>query len=380
MKHRILIVDDDVRLLAGMRRNFARKYHLLTAEGPFEGLDILRNDRDITVIVSDQMMPGMTGVNFLLHAREIARDAVRVMLTGCADQQTAIDAIHAGNIFRFMTKPISHDIFCDVIDSAIAQYHVNMNERLLLETTVNSCITLLMDILAMTNAIAFQRAMHLKTLMYRVACKIALPDPWQYELIAMLSQLGSITVPENVLLKHFHGEVLTSAEIEMVHNIPHASGDLMAMVPRLAYLAAAVKNKQSPASRWEGLPASDRNDVRIIGGELLRVVDHFDLCQARGLSAEASLAMLRSMPTNFRADLVEALTDVVAVDQADPVQATVAISDIGDGMLLAENICAHDGRFLFPKGLVVTEVLRRTLINHCLNGDICETVAVTNIL
>ena len=61
------------------------------------------------VVVADMRMPGMDGVEFLQHVKEMSPDTVRIMLTGNADMQTAIDAVNKGNIFRFLTKPCPYE-------------------------------------------------------------------------------------------------------------------------------------------------------------------------------------------------------------------------------------------------------------------------------
>src|SRR4030042_1805929 len=88
------------------------------------------------VIVSDLKMPGMNGIKFLSKVREMAPDSVRVMLTGFAELQTAIDAVNEGNIFRFLTKPCPPDILSRALDMGIEQYRLITAERELLEQTL----------------------------------------------------------------------------------------------------------------------------------------------------------------------------------------------------------------------------------------------------
>src|SRR4051812_33879698 len=101
MNNKILCVDDDPNILQGYKRALRRDFDIQIAEGGSEALTTIEKEGPFAVIVSDMRMPVMDGVQFLSRVREIAPQTVRMMLTGNADQQTAIDAVNEGNIFRF---------------------------------------------------------------------------------------------------------------------------------------------------------------------------------------------------------------------------------------------------------------------------------------
>lgn len=102
---RILIVDDEENVLKALRRSLRREgYELFFASQPSEGLELLKTT-PVDLVLSDHLMPNMTGLEFLKIVRDRHPDCLRVMLTGHADMQTAIDAINQGEIYRFLTKP-----------------------------------------------------------------------------------------------------------------------------------------------------------------------------------------------------------------------------------------------------------------------------------
>ncbi len=101
----ILVVDDEDNVFSAIRRSLRKEgYELTHARDPEEAFQQLAL-RPYEVVLSDHLMPGMTGLEFLTLVRNRYPDAVRLMLTGHADMQTAIDAINRGNIFRFLSKP-----------------------------------------------------------------------------------------------------------------------------------------------------------------------------------------------------------------------------------------------------------------------------------
>ena len=133
---KVLIVDDDVRLLAGLRRQLHRQFHVVTAEGGAAALDTNKEQGPFTVIVGDMRMPGMDGVQTLEAFKKQSPDTTRIMLTGNADQQTAIDAINKGNIFSFYTKPCTAEELAKGVDAGIRQHRLVTAERELLEKTL----------------------------------------------------------------------------------------------------------------------------------------------------------------------------------------------------------------------------------------------------
>ncbi|MBI3285022.1 MAG: EAL domain-containing protein [Burkholderiales bacterium] len=101
----LLLVDDEPNILAALKRLLRRDgYQILTATGGHEGLEILETTK-VDVIISDQRMPAMTGVEFLRHAKKSYPDTVRIVLSGYTELQYITDAINEGAIYKFLTKP-----------------------------------------------------------------------------------------------------------------------------------------------------------------------------------------------------------------------------------------------------------------------------------
>jgi DNA-binding NtrC family response regulator len=104
IKARVLFVDDEPRILNTMRMLFRDHYEVLIAESGAQALELLKTN-SVDVIVSDQRMPGMTGIEMLRQARELNPGAMRILLTGYSDLNAIIGSINDGEIFRFVNKP-----------------------------------------------------------------------------------------------------------------------------------------------------------------------------------------------------------------------------------------------------------------------------------
>ncbi len=125
----VLFVDDERRVLESLRRVLMRQpFRILTAKSGRQALEMLSGTK-VDVVVSDEKMPGMSGSEFLTEVRQRYPDIARIMLTGHADINAAIQAINEGRIYRFLLKPVSPDELASVIRNAIQEQQ--QSDRLL---------------------------------------------------------------------------------------------------------------------------------------------------------------------------------------------------------------------------------------------------------
>jgi len=132
MADSVLFVDDEENILKSLRRLLIDEgFEVITAGSGEEALEILKNNQEICLIVSDQRMPGLTGVDFLEKAKEMLPDALRIVLTGYADINAAIDAINRGGAYRYITKPWKDEELILIIREGVQRYSlIKENKRL----------------------------------------------------------------------------------------------------------------------------------------------------------------------------------------------------------------------------------------------------------
>ena len=130
-KYPILIVDDEQDNLDAFRFNFKRSFQILSATSGPEALEIL-GERDVAVIVTDQRMPKMTGLELLRKAEEVRPNAVGIILTAFTDVDVLIEAINLGHIYRYITKPWEAKEVRGILNQALERFHLRReNQRLL---------------------------------------------------------------------------------------------------------------------------------------------------------------------------------------------------------------------------------------------------------
>src|SRR5262245_57179833 len=150
-QHTLAIVDDDPDVVLSLEKLLRRDYEVLGHTNPREALAQLQA-RDVDIVLADQCMPELTGVEFLCQARELRPDAVPVLLTGNPDLQGAMDAVNQGNVFRYLLKPCDLDELRVVLRQAAAQHDLEA-ERRRLERELTRERDRLRVLLEVTNAV-----------------------------------------------------------------------------------------------------------------------------------------------------------------------------------------------------------------------------------
>jgi class 3 adenylate cyclase/ActR/RegA family two-component response regulator len=137
LEYNILYVDDEVNNLNSFRAALRRHYNVFTAESGEEGIDIISKN-DIHVVVTDQRMPNMTGVQFLQHIPG-DQDNIRIILTGFSDVESIIEAINTGKVYRYITKPWDKEELKITIDNAVETVMLRRsNKKLISELQANN--------------------------------------------------------------------------------------------------------------------------------------------------------------------------------------------------------------------------------------------------
>jgi response regulator RpfG family c-di-GMP phosphodiesterase len=126
----VLYIDDEPHNLTSFKASFRRNFNIYTVEEAAEARKILEN-KDVHVILSDQRMPKMTGIEFFESILESFPDPIRILVTGYTDINAVIDAINRGQVYKYLTKPWSEDDVRHAIEKAYEVYNLRKeNEEL----------------------------------------------------------------------------------------------------------------------------------------------------------------------------------------------------------------------------------------------------------
>jgi response regulator RpfG family c-di-GMP phosphodiesterase len=380
-EHKILFVDDDPNILAGFQRTLRKQFAFDTALSGAEALELMQCSGPYAVIVADMRMPGMEGIELLERVREVAPDTVRLMLTGNADQQTAVDAVNRGQVFRFLNKPCGPETLVPALENSLKHYDLARIERELLEGTLAGSVKVLTDVLGMVAPEALGRGQRLRAMMRRFARIAGAGPEWELEIAALLSSLGYASVPPAVLRKLAALSDLGEGERAILRRVPQVGHDLLSGIPRLHEVARIVLY-QNQHFDGTGFPADGTAGELIpVGARLLKIsVDRMAL-EADGVVKKRALAEMESRAGHYDPRLL-ALNFVCFPDfldnalSADRPVLTLAVDRLSAGQVIVSDIVTPDGLPLVGAGNRLTEMMLERLRNHALLGDVKEPIYV----
>jgi response regulator RpfG family c-di-GMP phosphodiesterase len=283
----ILFVDDDVQVVSALQRSLHRAYEVEIACSGADALEAVEG-HSYAVVVSDVRMPGISGLELLAKVKEISPETVRILLTGHADVETAIDAVNDGNIFRLLTKPCPQNVLVRALDAALTQYRLVTAESAVLRETLNGTIELLVDILGTVQPLTLTHSSRLLRYTRALGSHLGITDTWELEAAALLAQLGCLSLPADVLNAYYTFKDLDGSDSALFTAHPHIARKLLGKVPKLARVADIIARQLDVYSADAQL-APDEYQVALLG-EVLRAALEIDRDYGAAGSTEAALA------------------------------------------------------------------------------------------
>ncbi len=376
MTEKILVVDDEINILEGIRRHLKKRFPIETALGSKEGLAALAKNGPYAVILSDLRMPGMDGIQFLTCVKEKSPDTVRMMLAGNADLGDAIQAVNQGNVFRFFSKPCPVDVLERGIEQGIGQYRLVTAERELLQKTLKGSITVLTEILSLVNPEAFGRSSRIKRYVKELADRMGVPEPWQFEMAAMLSQVGWVILPEEALGKLYRGQPLTDEENQLFRQHPMIASNLLSNIPRMEEVAEVILYQEKHFD-GSGDPVDHRQGKTIpLGARILKVALDFDVLEVNGTPSQQALKSLKDRQGWYDPAVLQAMEAFLGGESRRTVK-ELSLRELTSNMILAEDIYTMKGQLLISKGQEVNAALISRLMNFAKTTGIREPIHVS---
>ncbi len=388
---RILCVDDEALALQSLSRVLRSRYDIVVEPSPRIALKTLAADGPFAVLLTDLKMPEMDGVTLLHQAREIAPGTCRVLLTGHADLPAALDAVNQGNVFRILTKPTTPDDLAAALDAAVDQHNLVVAEQVLLEQTLRGAVRALLEALSLTDPGAFGRAMRARDwigylLETCTMVGIDVPAPWQIEVAAMLSQLGSVVLPASVVAKRNDGTTLTPDEERIVARVPEVGVELLAAIPRLDGVREIISLQHRRYDGRSGSPGAGpvgagvspgpRGRAIPLGARLLKIALDTDELESRGVRGVALLETLRTRIGAYDEELLAVLAEAIRAVPFERALLHVSLSELRPGMVLAVDACTGEGTLLLAHGHELTSQSIERLANHATTGSVRQPLTV----
>ena len=352
-KPKILCVDDEQNVLEGLKLHLRKLGTVLTATSGPEGLEILKQQPDIAVVMSDMRMPKMDGATFLENAKDVRPEATRILLTGFADVESAIHAVNKGQLFRFLTKPCPPDQLQITINAALEQHRLVTGEKVLLQKTLMGAVRALIEVLTLADPMAMGRAVRLKERIRQVSKALGIQQHWQVELAAVFSQLSSVSLEDETRVRIYQGEELSSDEKSALAQNMRTLNNIVSNIPRLEPVTEILGELTKESS------VTDKLQTR-----LLRAIIELDNLESRGVPLQEGLKALAGRPaefdTEFLGKLRKGLSDTSDIEE----EQFVAIKDLKNGMTIIDDVYSKNGVLIVSRGIIITATIRDIIIRH----------------
>lgn len=345
----VLFIDDDQKILNSFKRSLTPEFRVFTADSPEEGLRLFEEKGPFSVLVSDMRMPGMNGVEVLRRAQEIDAEMVRVLLTGYADQEAAIDAVNKGKIFKFLTKPCPMQTLVPVLEEGVRSYQLNVADRSLNERTQQGLVGLLSQILAMVNPVAQRKANRLKGYCRHLAKNLRPQQRQLVEMVAVFSQLGGLNLSQKAMVQFDAGELLAhDAQVRLQEQYDVAARLLMHL-PRFEVVIEILSLLHTPPQRFPRYEDMEMRETIPRCARIVQTALGLDSLLCSGLSSAEALERLYADQPFYDPALIEQLASYT-FGLHNEVLLYVRAEELTPRMVLANDIRDGDGTLLATKG------------------------------
>ena len=412
--HRVLIVDDEEIVLIALRETLARAGYLVsTANDPLPALEIMQTQQ-FAVIISDQQMPSMTGLDFLTKAKLLQPDASRMLITAVLSLDTVIDAINRGEIYRFIIKPWLREELLVTVQNAVQRYELLTRNNMLQATTLamNDKLTQLnreLELQLARGAEQNEELLNLNAALERnlsrsielcvqtmqtfyptlgnqarrafevcrsMAEVLNLPaDQKQIlEISAWLHDIGLIGVPRHLIRKwQNEPQSLDEAERLLIEHHPVLGQELAGFVHHLEEVGTIIRSHHE-AFDGQGYPDGLSGGNIPWLSRLLAVAVAF--AESTFEQEEAIQSIRLASGTTFDPEAIRVFVRAIPKATVPRKEREVLLSELAPGMVLAKGIYTSNGLLLIPEGQQLSAPYIDKLLNHNRINPINQSLVV----
>ena len=328
MSHKILIVDDELANLRLLERLFRNDYNVISAANGFEAMHLLEQ-HDVALVITDQRMPGMSGIELLKRTANLRPHMVRIILTGFIDVGALVEAINCGQIYKYVTKPWNNDELRLTVERALEHYDTNrsrhelahVNERLVsqMKAMTRSFVRSVADALEAKDEHIHGHSRRVAGYAVAIGRRMGLDETLleQLRLAAFLHDIGKIGTPEQILLKP---GPLSSEEHAVMRLHPRRGARMLTGIADMEKVAEAVLHHHEHFD-GTGYPNRLQGEQIPILSRIILVADAYDaLTSPRPFRAacshlEAIDRLEKTSGSQFDPEVVGAFTGIEALQR-----------------------------------------------------------------
>lgn len=277
-KRTILLVDDEENNLQLLKRTLRGKYDIITAGDGKEALDIIsEKGQEISLVISDQRMPEMTGTDFLREISKSHPDIIKILLTGQADTEIMVQSINECQIYQYILKPFDPLDLVETIKNGMAKFDLAHNKTAMLKDLKELFYKTIKSISSALDAKdPYTHGHSLRVTLYSLilAKELGLDDATleEIETAGLLHDIGKVGIPQRILCKP--GK-LTDEEFEIMKSHPEQGEKIVRKIKKLAIISDWLKTHHE---RWDGkgYPSGLKGEEIPVSARIIALADTYD--------------------------------------------------------------------------------------------------------
>jgi ActR/RegA family two-component response regulator len=355
--NKILFIDDDTALLRTIERNLCMDFDLAVAAGGQTALELIESHGPFSVIVVDMRMPGMDGIDTIKAAREIAPNAIYMMLTGNQDTATAVRAVNDGEVFRYMNKPCEVAEIKSCIVAAQTQFEVEDAERELRNDTFIGSIGIMTDIIEL-QALGLADASRITQTLCQLASNLGLTIGWEERLAARICFVGLPALSHRDRLNLRNLEPTAQEHTDAFARLCQATAKTSERLPRLGRIGKIMRHVPK-VDGWLSVTQPEN----FVAATLLRVAIYWNFLTSKGLQASTATQEMKLLLPKLSDTVCRAMNGLD--DFRDAHAATqVPVGKLAEGMVTFEDIINEVGAIVVSRGRRLTAPIIERLGDH----------------
>jgi CheY-like chemotaxis protein len=323
------------------------------------------------LILLDINMPEMDGFEVCkrLKADDKLAHIPVLFLSALSETRNKVNAFRSGGV-DYITKPFQLEEVRARVETHLQLHRARQVERELLERTLGGAVRALSDLAHLTSPTLTERSGALRSMVVHMAAQLRLPDPWQYELAAILCLIGCITLPSDAFEHAYVGEKASSEELHMYGAHPETGFRLLSPIPRLENVAEMIRLQQIETSNWA------ENDIAERGALMLKTAQELDRRSLRGIPFQTACDQLRAAPGKYPTALLDSLKDYSPSRVHFEVKRLPA-PQLLPGMILEDDVVTEDGSLtVISKGTTLTVTLIERVRNFARTRGVRDPIQV----
>jgi putative nucleotidyltransferase with HDIG domain len=283
MSYKIMIVDDEPANLRLLERLFRRNYQVIAASSGDEALNLL-GQHDVALLITDQRMPGMTGIELLKQTVSMRPHMVRIIITGYTDVGALVEAINCGHVYKYVSKPWDNNELRLTVERALQHYETNRsrheleqaNKRLSvrLQEMTRGVVRAIADALEAKDEYVYGHARRVTGYATAIARRMNLDAEAieQLSFAASLHDIGKIGTPESLLMKP---AAFTGEERAIVELHSERGARILGGVPEMSDVAEAIRYHHEHYN-GSGYPEGLHGEQIPLASRIIAVADAYD--------------------------------------------------------------------------------------------------------